>query len=220
MAKEWKKKGLVVIGVSDESFDLIDGYVEKHGVEFPIARLASGEFETAIGVEGFPTSAILNPKGELAWKGHPASADGPLSKHMKGSRRTALLPKEFSGIEKSLDKERKSLDKERSEVARLARSLNERDESITALKRESKENRLGTDMSWVIRHVWNCGSGWGAHLNSVPRPNCAKRDLGLSTGRFRARPSGRSSNTLRDRSHDQQDPGNRYRIHLPENLRA
>lgn len=105
MAKEWKKKGLVVIGVSDESFDLIDGYVEKHGIEFPIARLASGEFETAIGVSGFPTSAILNPKGELAWKGHPGSADGPLSKHMKGSKRTALLPKEFAGIEKALDKE-------------------------------------------------------------------------------------------------------------------
>lgn len=105
MAKEWKKKGLVVVGVSDEDFDLIDGYVEKHGVEFPIARLASGEFEAAIGVDGFPTSAILSPKGELAWKGHPAEADSAISSNIKGSKNTPLLPKELSGVEKSLDKD-------------------------------------------------------------------------------------------------------------------
>lgn len=105
MAEEYRSKGLVVIGVSDEDFDLIDEYVADKGVEFPVARLASGEFERAVDVKGFPTSAILNPKGELAWTGHPAEADSVLGEHLKGSKRTPLLPKELSAIEKLLDKE-------------------------------------------------------------------------------------------------------------------
>lgn len=105
MAKKFKSKGLVVIGVSDEDVDLIDKYVADKGVEYPIAHLSSDAFEKAIGVEGFPHSAILDPKGELAWSGHPASSDGPLGTHIKGSKRTELLPKALASVEKLLDKE-------------------------------------------------------------------------------------------------------------------
>jgi len=90
--------------VSDEETGLIEKYVEKHKIGFPIARLGSGEFEKAIGVTGFPTSALIDPRGKLVWTGHPAMADGKIGDALKGSKKTPLLPAALADVEKLLDK--------------------------------------------------------------------------------------------------------------------
>lgn len=105
LAEQYKSKGLVVVGVSDETQELLDKYMADHDISYAVARLEKSEFESAIGVSGFPTAAIISPDGELVWTGHPASSDGELSKWAKLSKRTALLPEELSDVEKLLDKE-------------------------------------------------------------------------------------------------------------------
>jgi len=94
--------------VSDETHDLIDEYVKKHKIEFPIARIDKEKgFEDFIKVEGFPHAAVFAPDGKMIWDGHPADADGPVEKAAKASKPTPLLPAPCAAAEKLLNEDKK-----------------------------------------------------------------------------------------------------------------
>lgn len=143
----------MVIGVSDEEYDLIDKYVADKGVEFPVARLASGAFEEAIGVKGFPTSAIIDPSGEIVWSGHPAQADGPLGSHVKRSKRTPLLPASLSHVEKLLDKE---------DYAAAYRELKQLRDELAQEDAADADALIGYIESQAER-LWTKGAGYEEH---------------------------------------------------------
>jgi hypothetical protein len=102
--ESFKKKGVLVVGVSDETHELIDQYVKDHKIEFPIARLdASSAFEKSIGTESFPHSAVFAPDGEMIWNGNPAESDGAIGKAAKASKLTPLLPAACAAAEKLMN---------------------------------------------------------------------------------------------------------------------
>ncbi len=102
--EKFRKKGVLVVGVSDETHELIDEYVKKHAIAFPIARIdEKGGFEAAIGVQGFPSAALIGADGKLIWTGHPAEVDAMLDKAAKASKMTPLLPAACSAAEKLLN---------------------------------------------------------------------------------------------------------------------
>lgn len=104
IASKFKRKGLVVIGVTDEEYDLVDQYVAERGIEYRIARLTTAEFETAIDVGGFPSAAILDADGQIVWTGHPMEANNALEKALKGSKAAPFLPAKLAAAEALLDK--------------------------------------------------------------------------------------------------------------------
>ncbi|MBL8843785.1 MAG: redoxin family protein [Planctomycetes bacterium] len=108
--EKFRKKGVLVVGVSDETHELIDEYVKKHAITFPIARIdEKAGFEEAIGVQGFPTAALIGPDGKLIWTGHPAEADSYVEKAAKSSKMTPLLPAACAAAEKLLNEGKSGL---------------------------------------------------------------------------------------------------------------
>lgn len=95
---------MLIVGVSDETHELIDQYVKDHKIDFPIARIdGAAGFEDAIGTKGFPHAAVFGVDGKLAWQGHPGSADGALEKAAKASKPTPLLPAPCAAAEKLMN---------------------------------------------------------------------------------------------------------------------
>jgi hypothetical protein len=95
---------VLVVGVSDETHELIDQYVKDHKVSFPIARIdGAAGFEDSINTKGYPHAAVFAPTGEKIWDGHPAESDGPIGKAAKTSKLTPLLPAACAGAEKLMN---------------------------------------------------------------------------------------------------------------------
>jgi hypothetical protein len=97
-------KGLVVIGVTDEPPELVDGWVEAVKAEFPIAALANKEFERFLEVGFFPTAAVISPDGTLAYSGSAGMISGPLDKAMSKAEKGSIWPKKLSKVVSTLSK--------------------------------------------------------------------------------------------------------------------
>ena len=75
--KQFKDKGVTVIGVSNESVDTVKPFVEKMGEEmnYTVAVDAEGKigkgYMTAFKQNGIPTAFIVDAKSNVVWVGHP-----------------------------------------------------------------------------------------------------------------------------------------------------
>ncbi len=103
---EFNKSGLSIVGVTGESTDKTEPWIEEHGARYPYAYLdkevLSG-FMKQMGMGGYPSAAIVNPKGKIVWTGHPSSISSSLvKKHMKGADKT---PVELRAVVRNWPKE-------------------------------------------------------------------------------------------------------------------
>lgn len=98
LEKKYKDKGLVVIGVTDETKETVSGFVEKMGdkMDYRVAietggkgRRSVGDMSKALmqpfGVEGIPHAFVVDRKGRLVWHGHPMDGlDGVIEAVLAG----------------------------------------------------------------------------------------------------------------------------------------
>ncbi|MCB9898864.1 MAG: redoxin domain-containing protein [Planctomycetes bacterium] len=96
------KKGLVVIGVTDEDEATVDAWFERVRPTYPIAILKTDELEQAFGVRGFPTSGVIAPDGNLVYAGSAYSVESALGDALKEARKSALFPKKLDKVRQSL----------------------------------------------------------------------------------------------------------------------
>ena len=76
----------MVLALSSEDEGTVAPYVDKHGLNIRVASgsNASGEY----GVRGIPASALINPKGEVVWFGHPSSlSSSKVKAALKGAKK-------------------------------------------------------------------------------------------------------------------------------------
>lgn len=77
LQKQWKDKGVVVVGVSDEPASTVKPFVEKMGekMDYVVAcddnRLTYSGYMEAYGFNGIPTAFIVGRDGRVLWTGHP-----------------------------------------------------------------------------------------------------------------------------------------------------
>ncbi|MEE2680818.1 MAG: TlpA disulfide reductase family protein [Planctomycetota bacterium] len=77
--KTFKSKGLSVIGVSDESFDVVNKFVARKGagMSYTVMSDPSGEIQKAYmgaaGLKGIPSAFVVGPSGRIVYIGHPMS---------------------------------------------------------------------------------------------------------------------------------------------------
>jgi thiol-disulfide isomerase/thioredoxin len=75
--KQFKDKGVTVIGVSNEDINTVKPFVEKQGetMNYTVAVDTAGKVDAgymrAFGQNGIPTAFIVDAKGNVAWVGHP-----------------------------------------------------------------------------------------------------------------------------------------------------
>lgn len=75
--KQFKDKGVTVIGISDESVDTVRPFVEKMGgqMDYTVAidksKKVGRNYMEAYGQNGIPTAFIVDGSGRIVWLGHP-----------------------------------------------------------------------------------------------------------------------------------------------------
>jgi hypothetical protein len=87
-----------VIGVTDEAVELVDEFVARYKPTFPIAITGNKGFDDALGVKGFPTHAVIDPDGTLAYAGY--SAESALSDALGGASKGSIFPKKLDKASK------------------------------------------------------------------------------------------------------------------------
>lgn len=108
MHRKYGDKGLVVLGITDEAKSMVNKHIEKHSMEFPIAIVDPGE-ERSYGVEGFPTSLLIDVDGTIVWRGHPAAfeqefGEKRLEEMLQHTTTFPELPKAYAKVGTSLEK--------------------------------------------------------------------------------------------------------------------
>ena len=63
--REFEKKGLTVLAVSDEERDTVTGYLQKQNYTFPVLLDPGRKVNTAFSVEGIPKSFLFDREGKL-----------------------------------------------------------------------------------------------------------------------------------------------------------
>jgi thiol-disulfide isomerase/thioredoxin len=75
--KQFKDKGVTVIGISNEKAETVKPFVEKMGekMDYTVAidneRKVNDAYMDAFNQRGIPTAFIVDAKGNIAWVGHP-----------------------------------------------------------------------------------------------------------------------------------------------------
>jgi thioredoxin-like negative regulator of GroEL len=117
LQKEFGPKGLVVVGVTNEPESLVTKAVDGNRMKFPVAMTKGEDFERAYGVEGFPSSYLVDADGFVAWQGHPGNFDDDqLTELLKEVWVPPALPEKHAALakllgEKNLAKAKAALDK-------------------------------------------------------------------------------------------------------------
>lgn len=66
-------KGLVIVGVTSESLQLMQPWAEAKGAKYPLVSDPSAKSSEAYGVNGIPAAFLIDPQGKVVWAGHPAT---------------------------------------------------------------------------------------------------------------------------------------------------
>ena len=71
--KKHKDKGLVVIGLTDESNQVIRNFTKQVPIEYFAATDRNGKLNKHFGVQGIPHALLVDKTGKIVWEGHPSS---------------------------------------------------------------------------------------------------------------------------------------------------
>ncbi len=76
MQKKYGPKGFTILALSNESDDKVKPYVAKNAdLKKLIVGSGSAKTNEAFAIRGFPSAVIIDPKGKIAWAGHPGKPE-------------------------------------------------------------------------------------------------------------------------------------------------
>src|SRR5262249_13686912 len=90
----------------NEPEKLVEKYIGANKVEYPIFIEKSFKSSNALGVKGYPSAYLIDPKGNVVWAGHPAKlTDAEIEKALAGARVPGIkLPGPLKPLEPLLQK--------------------------------------------------------------------------------------------------------------------
>ncbi len=82
---QYASKGLVILGLSDETPEKVGAFVDENGYT---ARIAHGSHTSGkYGVTGIPATFIVGPDGKLVWSGRPSELNSSILENaLKGAK--------------------------------------------------------------------------------------------------------------------------------------
>jgi tetratricopeptide (TPR) repeat protein len=103
LQKELGPKGLVVVGVTNESDSEVEKDVKKSKMKHPIVIVKGEDVDRAYGIKGYPAGFLVDPAGNVIWTGHPASLeDEYLAGLLKDLKVAPEVPAEFKDVNAAL----------------------------------------------------------------------------------------------------------------------
>ncbi len=101
---KYRDKGLVVLAVTDEGRGLVDKFVGDSGATHPII-IEESDSAGAFGIDGFPSSYLIDSNGKIAWTGHPAGVqEAEIERLLQDVRLVPELPKKLASAQKGMEK--------------------------------------------------------------------------------------------------------------------
>lgn len=94
--EKYEKKGLAIVGVTDEPSSKVKPFMAEKGAKYVIATGVKGVYQNS----SIPHAWLISPTGEVVWRGHPASLKDSL---IEEQLKTARMQPEFS-LPKELQK--------------------------------------------------------------------------------------------------------------------
>jgi hypothetical protein len=80
--------------VTGETKENTDPWVKEQGQQYPYMYLEKAQisaFMKDLGMRGYPSAVLVDPKGKIAWVGSPYSVNGSLvKKHLRGASKTPV----------------------------------------------------------------------------------------------------------------------------------
>jgi thiol-disulfide isomerase/thioredoxin len=73
--KEFKDKGLVIIGISDEDKAKVEDFRKGVPMDYNVALDKQGKLAEKFGITGIPHAFVVGKDGKIAWEGHPMTLD-------------------------------------------------------------------------------------------------------------------------------------------------
>ncbi|MCB9834057.1 MAG: redoxin domain-containing protein [Planctomycetes bacterium] len=117
MIEEYGKKGFEVLCVTAEPKAPTEKFIEDTKLTASVALLSQGTNSALMqfyGAKGYPSSALVDPKGKVVWTGHPGGLNGKIiEEHIGGARVgnadgglsvDVELPRKWASAAKSLQK--------------------------------------------------------------------------------------------------------------------
>lgn len=91
LVDQYEKKGFVVVGVTNvggkEPEEKTRAFIEETGLRAIVALEPGLGSMGVYGFKGFPSAALVGPKGKIVWTGHPAGLEGSvIEQNLKGVR--------------------------------------------------------------------------------------------------------------------------------------
>jgi AhpC/TSA family len=84
-------QGLTIIGVTDEAQKITDEWVADRHVEYAYAFDKGGKLKRWFGIEGIPHAVLINPNGQIVWRGHPGElSEATLQASLAGALKLPL----------------------------------------------------------------------------------------------------------------------------------
>ena len=112
MYKKYLPQGVVFMSLTNEPKGTVESFARQNGMIYPIGcgSTSSG----AYGVRGIPHAFIVNPKGIVAWEGHPMGGlEEALEKQLKETPPSLMAPQERAAALAILDNVDKAMEKKR-----------------------------------------------------------------------------------------------------------
>lgn len=107
LQSQFGSAGLTILGVTKETKEKTEPWIEDKGVKYPWAYDTGGEMQKAFGVSGIPAAFLIDAGGRVVWQGHPASLrESVIEDALKDSYKamTRDWPKSAKSVGKALSK--------------------------------------------------------------------------------------------------------------------
>lgn len=115
--EEYKDKGVVIIGITQESKGKVKSFMERVPMEY-IVGANGGNTSQTYGVRGIPHAFIIDTKGIVRWDGHPMGGlDDAIEKQLKETPPILLSQKALKVMERFIAEAEKALKKNNYLVA-------------------------------------------------------------------------------------------------------
>lgn len=91
--------------MTSEPEGLTEKWIEQHDVKYAYAYDKGGKLSRELGVSGIPHAFLMNPTGEIVWRGHPGNLQaGMIEPHLAGALSLPIgnWPDELSRAKKAL----------------------------------------------------------------------------------------------------------------------
>jgi len=81
--KKFKDKGLSVIGITDETKEVVEKFQKSTPMEYHVA-VGGAAIQKKFGINGIPHAFVVGKDGKIVWEGHPMSLkDSDIEKALK-----------------------------------------------------------------------------------------------------------------------------------------